>query len=319
MEMRIIDSHCDLLSKMLIDPQINFTEEHHNAAVNLSRLQSVNMALQFYAIFIPEIIKHPNFNHILASIDLFYQKIKMHPDIVFVKDRDDLDTVFREHKIGALLTLENVEALMGSLSNVRIAYYLGVRCMGITWNYANWAADGVLEPRQGGFTEAGKKFVKECNRLGILLDISHLAEAGFWQLVEMSSDPFIASHSNAYEICSHPRNLTNNQIRAIIHKKGMIGLTFVPWFVKTSNAQMTDLLRHIDHICSLGGEDHIGFGSDFDGFETAMPQLEHVGHYNHLINELHKKYTAKQAEKFASINWQQFLNHTLHPKSRFLI
>jgi membrane dipeptidase len=317
--MKIIDSHCDLLSKMLLDPQINFTSEHSNAAVNLSRLQSVNMALQFYAIYIPEIIKHPNFNHILASIDLFYQKIIMNPEIAFIKDRDDLDHAFREQKIGALLTLENVEALMGSLSNVRIAYYLGVRCMGITWNHANWAADGVLEPRNGGFTAAGKKFVKECNRLGILLDVSHLAEAGFWQLAEMSSDPFIASHSNADEICPHPRNLTNDQITAILQKKGMIGLTFVPWFVKTSNAQISDLLRHIDHICSLGGEDHIGFGSDFDGIETTIPRLEHVGHYGHLINELHKKYTAKQVEKFAYMNWHQYLKHTLHPKSRFLI
>jgi membrane dipeptidase len=304
---------------MLLNPQINFTEEQSNIAVNLPRLQSVSMALQFFAIYIPEKIKHPCFDHILTSIDLFYQKIMTNPDIAFIKDREDLENAFLAQKIGALLTLENVEGLMGNLTNLRIAYYLGVRCMGITWNHANWAADGVLEPRKGGFTASGKKFVKECNHLGILLDVSHLAEAGFWQLAEMSTKPFVASHSNASEVCSHPRNLSNEQIKAIMLKKGMIGLTFVPWFVKASNPQISDLLLHIDHICSLGGEDHIGFGSDFDGIETTIPLLEHVGHYDHLINELHKKYSATQVDKFSSSNWYCFLSNNLHPKSRFLI
>jgi membrane dipeptidase len=158
--MRIIDSHCDLLSKMLLDPQINFAEEQSNIAVNLPRLQSANMALQFFAIYIPEKIKQPGFDHILASIDLFYQKIMANPAIAFIKDREDLENAFHVQKIGALLTLENVEGLMGSLTNVRIAYYLGVRCMGITWNHANWAADGVLEPRKGGFTANGKNLLK---------------------------------------------------------------------------------------------------------------------------------------------------------------
>jgi membrane dipeptidase len=315
--MRIIDSHCDLLSKMLLDPLVNFNSMQSNVAVNLPRLQHVEMALQFFAIYIPEKIDGMRFEPILECIDLFYQKIAANPAMIFVRNQDDLEQVIQENKIGALLTLEGVEGLIGSLRNLRIAYYLGVRCIGITWNYANWAADGVLETRNGGFSLKGKKFVKECNHLGILLDVSHLAEAGFWQLLEMSQEPVLASHSNTFELCPHPRNLSNEQIKAIIARKGMMGLTFVPWFVKSVNPQISDILLHIDHISGLGGENHVGFGSDFDGIETFIPNLEHVGQYEHLVNELLKKYTATFVEKLLYENWMTFLKNSLHPKSRY--
>jgi membrane dipeptidase len=279
-KMRIIDSHCDLLSKMLLDPFVHFNQIQPDIAVNLPRLQQVNMALQFFAIYIPEKVDSTRFEPILESIDLFYQKIA------------------------------------ASLRNLRIAYYLGVRCIGITWNYANWAADGVMEARNGGFTIKGRRFVKECNKLGILLDVSHLAETGFWQLMELSNEPVLASHSNTFELCPHPRNLSNEQIKAIIAKNGMIGLTFVPWFVKSKDPQISDILLHIDHICSLGGENHIGFGSDFDGIDTFVPNLEHVGQYDHLVNELSKKYAVSFVEKLVFGNWMSFLKNSLHPKSR---
>lgn len=315
--MRIIDSHCDLLSKMLLDPSIDFKCIQPEVAVNLPRLQQVNMALQFFAIYIPEKVDGMHFEPILECIDLFYQKIAAHPKIAFIQDRDDLEQAIQAKKLGALLTLEGVDGLMGSMRNLRIAYYLGVRCMGITWNYANWAADGVLEARNGGFSAKGKKFVKECNHLGILLDVSHLAEAGFWHLMELSQAPVLASHSNTFELCPHPRNLSNEQIKAIITKKGMMGLTFVPWFVKSVNPQISDLLLHIDHVCALGGENQLGFGSDFDGIEIFMPNLEHVGQYDNLANELLKKYPAILVEKLLFGNWMSFLQRSLHPKSRF--
>jgi membrane dipeptidase len=314
--MRIIDSHCDLLSKMLEDPLVDFNQIQSDIAVNLPRLQQVNMAIQFFAIYISERLDNSRFEPILESIDLFYQKIAANPAIAFIKSREDLEKSISDKKIGAILTLEGADGLGGSLRNLRIAYYLGVRCIGITWNYANWAADGVMESRKGGFSLKGQRFVKECNKLGILLDISHLAEAGFWQLMEMSQEPVLASHSNTFELCPHPRNLTNEQIKAIIEKNGAIGLTFVPWFVKQNDPQISDLLLHIDHVCSLGGENHLGFGSDFDGIDTFIPHLEHIGQYDHLINELCKKYPADLVEKLVFRNWLSFLKNSLHPKSR---
>ncbi|QGQ96306.1 membrane dipeptidase [Paenibacillus psychroresistens] len=314
--MRIIDSHCDLLSKMLQDPFVDFNQIQSDIAVNLPRLQQVDMAIQFFAIYISEKLDSSRFEPILESIDLFYQKIAANPAIAFIKSREDLEKSITDKKIGAILTLEGADGLGGSLRNLRIAYYLGVRCIGITWNYANWAADGVMETRNGGFSIKGQRFVKECNKLGILLDVSHLAEAGFWQLMELSQAPVLASHSNTFELCPHPRNLSNEQIKAIITKQGAIGLTFVPYFVKSNDPQISDLLRHIDHVCSLGGEDHLGFGSDFDGIETFIPHLEHVGQYDQLINELCKKYPADLVDKLVYRNWLNFLKNSLHPKSR---
>jgi membrane dipeptidase len=314
--MRIIDAHCDLLSKMLQDPFVDFNQIQSEIAVNLPRLQQVEMAIQFFAIYISEKLDSSRFEPILESIDLFYQKIAANPAIAFIKNREDLEKSVANKKVGAILTLEGADGLGGSLRNLRIAYYLGVRCIGITWNYANWAADGVMEARNGGFSLKGQRFVKECNKLGILLDVSHLAEAGFWQLMELSQEPVLASHSNTFELCPHPRNLSNKQVKAIIAKNGVIGLTFVPWFVKPHDPQISDILLHIDHVCSLGGENHLGFGSDFDGIDTFIPNLEHVGQYDYLINELFKKYPADLVEKLVFGNWISFLKNSLHPKSR---
>lgn len=102
-----------------------------------------------------------------------------------------------------------------------------MRFLGITWNYANWAADGVLEQRNGGFTEKGRMLIEWCNDSGMLLDVSHLSQAGFWELADLSTRPFIASHSNAAAICGHVRNLNDEQIKALIAMDGRMGLTFI--------------------------------------------------------------------------------------------
>src|SRR5690606_34269437 len=125
-----------------------------------------------------------------------------------------------------------------------------------------------LEPRGGGLTARGRELVAECNRLGIALDVSHLSERGFWELMERTQDAPIASHSNAKALCSHPRNLTDEQIHAIIKTGGRIGITFVPYFLRAGGgAAIDDVLRHLEHICSLGGAGHVAFGSDFDGID----------------------------------------------------
>ena len=125
----------------------------------------------------------------------------------------------------------------------------------------------MLEQRNGGFTERGRQLIEQCHRTGIILDVSHLSQAGFWEMAELTQGPVIASHSNAYSICPHPRNLSDEQIRALIALNGMIGITFVPWFIRSGVERVTpeDVLPHIEKICELGGEKHIMFGSDFDG------------------------------------------------------
>ncbi|MNV60055.1 Membrane dipeptidase [compost metagenome] len=202
-----------------------------------------------------------------------------------------------------------MDALAGNLTHLRILYHLGVRSAGLTWNYANWAADGVMEPRKGGFTKKGKLMLKEIETMGIIVDVSHLSVAAFWELIEVYPKPFIASHSNAIQICPHPRNLSDDQIKAIIQCKGLMGITFVPYFLDNLNptVQISSILKHIDHVCALGGESHIGFGSDFDGIEQWVKDLRHVGQYGNIIEALCKNYTESQVEAFLYGNWRNFM------------
>lgn len=309
--MRVIDGHCDVLSKMYEHKQIYFNTEN-NLDVTLPRLKKVGMLMQAFAIYLSEDIDNRNFDHILEFVNLFHSKILRSKDILFIRTSADLQSASELNKIGALLTLEGVDALRGNFNHLKILYYLGVRCLGITWNYANWAADGVLEPRQGGLTIQGRKLIQECNHLGMILDISHLSEKAFWELNALTSQPYIASHSNAYEKCRHPRNLKDEQIKAIIKKDGIMGLTFVPFFINDKGtANINDLLKHIDHVCALGGKQHIGFGSDFDGINKWVKGLEHTGKISDLHKILSKYYNSQDVEGFMWKNWFNFFKKHL--------
>lgn len=307
--MRIIDGHCDVLSKMLEHPQVHF-EDDERLDVTLTRLEQGGIAMQCFAVYLSESLGVPKFSHILQCVDLLHERILSHDRMTFVRTSADLANLAASgnNRIGAMLTLEGADGLEGDLMHLRILFQLGLRMIGLTWNYANWAADGVMEPRKGGLTLKGEKLVKECNRLGIIIDISHLAEKGFWDVAEKSTKPFVATHSNCSAVCPHPRNLNDDQIKHLIAAGGIMGVTFVPWFVKSAPAvTVQDLLPHIDHICALGGQDHIAFGSDFDGIDKWVDGLEHPGQYVQLAETLSKYYNDELAESFLYGNWYKYL------------
>jgi membrane dipeptidase len=307
---KIFDSHCDVLRKLLDNSELDFLHENPLLDVTLDRMIESDIGVQNFAIYLPEPFTG-EFRQVLRSIDLFHERILSNPQMHFIRSKEELQAAREQGLIGAMLSLEGVDALQGDLTYVRILFYLGVRSIGITWNHANWAADGVMEPRKGGLTTKGRSLIKECNRLGIIFDTSHLSEKGFWELIELSSKPVIASHSNASKIRQHPRNLNDEQITAIIRTGGVMGVTFVPPFVYTGKpVTMDKLLLHIDHICSLGGSRHIGLGSDFDGIKEWITGLEHVGKYNQLVELLQKHYSEDDVEHFIYKNWYNFyLNH----------
>ncbi|WP_309122955.1 dipeptidase [Paenibacillus sp.] len=303
------DLHCDALSKMILASDIRF-EDDRRLDVTAKRLKEGSVQLQAFAIYVPEAWKGRPFDAVLASIDAFEQRVAARPDILPIRSKQDIETLMRpgETRIGAMLTMEGADALEGNLAYLRIAYALGVRTLGVTWNVANWAADGVREPRGGGLTAAGRRLVAECDRLGMALDVSHLSVKGFWDIIETSRYAPIASHSNAKSLCDHPRNLSNDQIRALIAASGRIGITFVPYFLRSDGreAGIDDVLRHLDYVCGLGGADHVGFGSDFDGIETWVKGLEHPGGYETLAERLEKNYTSEQVEGFLRRNWLSY-------------
>lgn len=306
-DLKIIDMHCDVLYKMLLDPTIQFMDG--NALdVTYERLRSGGIGLQAFAIFLPE-DRPPRFEMVEEAAELLHHSILSYPWMKMVKTRHDLLALEGSDEIGALLTLEGADGLMGSLEYLERAYELGVRCLGLTWNYANWAADGVLEPRQAGLSVKGRELVQACNEIGMIIDISHLNVPGFWEVMELTRGPVFASHSNAYEVTAHPRNLSDDQLQALFKSGGMVGLTFVPDFAG-GDRSIRDIFRHLDHVCSLGGENFVGFGSDFDGIDEHLVDLTHPGHYENFVDQLLIHYSEEQTRKFLFDNWRQFLlNH----------
>lgn len=308
----IIDAHSDVLSKLFHHSYLHFALEAKELAVSVPAMQKADVKLQFMAIFLDETKMTPTLEPILAYVDILYKQILTTPGFKLVTRKQDLKEVKKGSERGVLLTLEGVDGLQANLLHFRILYYLGVRSIGLTWNHGNWAADGVMEPRKGGLTLKGRQLVQEMKRLSMIVDVSHLSEQAFWELMEIDGLSILASHSNCQAICPHPRNLSNNQINALIQRKSCIGLTFVPWFIREEKkVSLDDLLLHLDHICSLGGENCVGFGSDFDGFDSSGEVLERCEDYIKLADALFKRYTDNQVKKILFQNWYDFLERAL--------
>ncbi|MCM3765113.1 dipeptidase [Neobacillus niacini] len=305
--MNIIDLHCDVLLKLWeAKGELRFADAPELQA-NKTRLQQGNVKVQFFAIFIePYLNSDQKFQVALEQVDYFYKEVLgKNPDMVHIKEWSEIDNL-KIGQIGAVLTLEGVDAIGNDLTKLETLYRLGVRLVGLTWNFANLAADGAGEPRGGGLTLFGKEVVKLNNKNQVLTDVSHLSDKAFWDVMELAQYP-IASHSNARALCNSPRNLTDEMAKVMFKKGGMIHVVYHPPFIKESGeVTITDLVKHIDHFCSLGGVKQIGLGSDFDGISQFVINLEDASKTQNLINELLKYYSEDEVRGFASEN---FLYH----------
>ncbi|MGN7760314.1 dipeptidase [Paenibacillus sp. 22594] len=313
-KMKVADFHCDVLSKLQAFPDIDFTKDSR-LDVTLERLQAGGVELQIFAIYLSALREKASFERILGQIESFRAQVATPGGLQWLRWKEETTEVTDGPRGWGMLSLEGVDGLEGNLFYAQLCFELGVRFMGLTWNYANWAADGVLEQRNGGFTEQGRRLIEWCNKSGMLLDVSHLAPAGFWELAERSARPFIASHSNAAAVCGHPRNLSDEQIQALVAMDGRIGLTFVPWFVRDGGgAKAEDVLRHIEHVCSLGGSRQIMFGSDFDGIDAWVEGLEHPGKYAEFAELLLAHYPEEDVRGWLHGNALTFLATNLPSK-----
>lgn len=302
--MKIIDLHCDVLFKLWKSKGTLRFINSPELKANKERLKEGKVKIQCFAIFIPPVIKvEDRFQMALDQIEYFKDEVlAKNSDMKQVKCLSDFQQL-KEEEIGAMLTLEGVDCIGNDLQKLQILIDLGVRSVGLTWNYANLAADGILEPRGAGLTSFGKEIVRFNNKQNIFTDVSHLSERAFWDVIDLADYP-IASHSNAKEICTHPRNLSDDQVKALFSKNGTIHIVYYPKFVaKKQNVTIMDLIKHIDHFCSLGGIRQVGLGSDFDGITTYIKGLENASKHQNLINELLKYYSEEQVRGFAGQNF----------------
>ncbi len=304
--MVVFDAHCDVLWQIWRRKRRVAFNKADSLHVTLEDLKKGKGKLQCFAIYVPEEVPHEQrFETALEMIHIFYEDIlKQHSEMKLVLTRKDILTL-QEEEIGALLTLEGCDAIGSSLTRLQTLYRLGVRSVGLTWNYANAVADGALETRGAGLSDFGKQVVQQLNEYRLWTDVSHLSEQGFWDVMQLAHFP-IASHSNCYSLCPHPRNLKDEQIRALIARNGRIGITFVPMFLTDGGpAAIMHILQHLEHICSLGGEHHVGFGSDFDGITETVHNLGRYAEYENLQNELVKHYTEEQIRSFLYGNFMK--------------
>lgn len=302
--MKIFDAHCDVLLKMWEDRDLSF-EDAQDLNINLNRLKAGGSKVQCFALFVPvEIPVLNKFQVALEMIDILHERVlARYPEVKLVTSRQEIEAL-KDNEIGAVLTLEGCDAVDIDLAKLRTLFRLGVTSVGLTWNNANACADGAMESRKAGLTDFGRLVVEEHNKHRVWTDVSHLSEAAFWDVIELAKYP-IASHSNAKALCDHPRNLTNEQIRALFNKNGAMGMVFAPQFLREDeeNASLDDVLRHIEYICELGGEKHIGLGSDFDGISNVPKGLENYDKYPDLINALLQRYSEDTVKGFCYENF----------------
>lgn len=310
--MRVVDTHCDLLYKLQdsygkgrpLDYLVS-----NELDSNLLRLHRGGVGVQFFAIFVsPSLEVEERWSVAKAQLKLFQEKICQGPKIRKIRRWEDL-FFLEDDEIGAVLSLEGIEAIGKDLDRLNYLYTEGLLSVGLTWNKENLAASGALANGLGGLTSFGEKIIELNNQHRVLTDVSHLNEPSFWDVIE-KANYVIASHSNCYTLCPHPRNLKDMQIQVLIEKEALISLTFYPPFIHPNSKQSTsfeDLCAHIDYILQLGGEESISFGSDFDGIDQYMSSLRHAGQYQALVDFLCFRYGERLVRKFCYENFEQFI------------
>ena len=226
----------------------------------------------------------------LENIDMFLEEApKSEGMISMIRTKSDIPEKVRPGNLAFLLHFEGGRPLQGSIHQLRNFYRLGLRSMQLTWNFRNELGDGVWENRTGGgLTRFGVEVIKEMNRLGMVVDLAHMNREGFFQALEAAGAPLIVSHANACAMLDNPRNLGDDQLKAIAAQDGLVGIFALPERVAKKDADVEGLLKHLDYMVELMGIEHVALGLDFikyDGPRTLKDQ-HHPLHQRHYVKDL---------------------------------
>ncbi|MCW4041516.1 MAG: dipeptidase [Candidatus Bathyarchaeota archaeon] len=314
----VIDTHCDTLkclhplfthdrASMWADrSQQGLGVRSELGHVDIPRLTEGGVNCQVFAISSLRDRTPPNaLRTALEMISILDAEcIQNASSIQTVSDVENIVSAVNQGKIAAILSVEGADIIEGRPSILRILYRLGVRMVGLVHSRRNLLADGVADARtNGGLSTLGVEVIEELNRLGLLIDVSHLNDAGFWDVMDLVKRPVIASHSNCRAVCSHPRNLTDDQIRALAQRGGVIGINFAPSFIHPVKATIERLVDHIDHIVEIVGTKYVGLGSDFDGIPSTPEGLSDVSQMPRITQELiQRRYTETEIRQILGLN-----------------
>lgn len=302
--MFIVDGHCDTI-QLALDKKLDLSDK--SLSFNLADALENTPIIQMMAAFVNPSYKN-SFKRACDIISYFEKQINKYPqNLIQIRKSEDIEKVKKENKIGCLLTIENGSAIEDNIKNINYFYNKGVKVMSVTWNEDNLLGCGAHTKNDNGLTEFGKRYIKELNKKKIIVDVSHSSEKTFWDVIDTSVEPIIATHSCCYTLCAHPRNLKDEQIKAIAKKGGIIGVCYCKEFLLNNKTAGTkEIVEHIAYIANLVGVDYVGLGSDFDGLEEKnIPNnLRNIGQINNLIKELEKVGFSKQEiYKIIGENW----------------
>ncbi len=341
----VFDGHNDVLlrlwGKKSGDPVAAFLKGDGEGHLDLPRMIRGGFAGGFFAIFVPspqdeEFADDEDMNppaaHEVGQFAALSATVSMASLLFRIEEASegrfkvcrsvaDIRAAMAEGKIAAIFHIEGAEAIDAELKALDVLHKAGLRSLGIVWSRDNVFGHGVpfrfpSKPDTGpGLTEAGKALVRRCNELKILIDVSHLNEKGFWDVARHSSAPIVATHSNAHALSASSRNLTDDQIRIIGKSGGMIGLNFANGFLRADGRWQSEngldtMLRHLDHMMKLAGEDHVGLGSDFDGARIPS-QIGDAAGLPRLAEAMRTHgYGAELTKKLCSENWLKVLERS---------
>jgi len=343
---KIFDGHNDVLSK-LYRHKGDVVEAFTNSpelAINLERAQKGGLIGGFCAIYMhsPDVsvdfvlaeMNKPEFQLPLPKpleFDVAAAEAQRQAEILIELEEakalkicrtvGDIETSIAEGTFAAIMHMEGVEAFSESLEELYAYYELGLRSLGPVWSRNNIFAHGVpfafpSSPDIGpGLTEAGFELIRACNELGVLVDLSHLNEAGFWDVAKTTEAPLVATHSNAHALCANSRNLTDKQLAAIAETNGLVGVNYAVSFLRKDGQKNTDtsmetIIRHLDHMVTKLGEDGVALGSDYDG--AVVPnELETSDMLPNLTTAMLKHgFGEELTDKICHKNWLRVLRET---------
>lgn len=302
-----IDMHCDTLLHTLSEGMLY----ENKGMQSIELMHRAGQLCQFFAVFfLPEDERTMEDGEYFQLMrDRLYQAVEEHQDIINIAHNyEEIQQNRRNGLSSAVLTIEDGRLVGGELEKLGFLYRQGVRVMALTWNAANcfgYPNSRDEDIRRRGLSAFGREAVEEMNRLGMIIDVSHLSDGGFYDVADLSRRPFLASHSNCRAVTPHPRNMTDDMIRRLAACGGVAGVNFCPEFVNSRGdhtSRVEDLAAHVLHFIRVGGEECVGIGTDFDGIEGIL-EIAHPTQMNLLFEYLEKKgVTPRQLDKIASGN-----------------
>lgn len=288
--MKLIDLHCDTIDRLMDYPNEGLYK--NSLSVDINKLKKAESLVQVFALYFDlDRYRENPFSRFEKMAEKFFKEIEMNNEsISLARSYDDIIVNQKQNKVSAILSIEEGGAINGKIDNLYKIYEKGVRLITLNWNYENEIgySHNLEIYKNRGLKLFGLDVVEAMNKLGMIIDVSHLNDGGFYDVAKVSQKPFIASHSNARTITNHSRNLSDDMIKVLANKGGVMGINFCNTFLGDSSISTIDeIANHIKYIINIGGIDVVAMGTDFDGIPNRV-EIENISEMYKLEYKLFK-------------------------------